>query len=115
VRICRNLFKKLEILPLTSKYILSLLMFAVQNKNFFSTNNKNHNTDTRQRNNLYLPQANPTIYQKGAHYLGINYFNNKLSLEIKIVAYNQKKFKIAVKKFLYTFSFYTMEDYLTHS
>jgi hypothetical protein len=33
--LCRNVFKKLEILPLTLQYILSLLMFAVQNKNFF--------------------------------------------------------------------------------
>ena len=49
---CRNLFKKLEILPLTSQYMLSLLMFAVQNKNFFLTNNENHNIDTRQRNNF---------------------------------------------------------------
>jgi hypothetical protein len=30
---CRNLFKKLQILPLTSQYILSLLMFVVQKKN----------------------------------------------------------------------------------
>jgi hypothetical protein len=32
--------------------------------------------DTRQRNNLYLPQANLTIYQKGAYYSGIKIFNN---------------------------------------
>jgi hypothetical protein len=28
------------------------------NKNLFLTNNENHNLDNRQRNNLYLPQAN---------------------------------------------------------
>jgi len=88
---CRNLFKKLETLPLTSQYMLSLLMFVVQNKNFFITNNKNHNIDIRQRNNLYLPQANLTIYQKGAYYSGIQIFNN-LPLEIKIVADNRKEF-----------------------
>ena len=60
-------FKKLQILPLTSQYLLSLLMFVVQNKNLFSTNIKNHNIDTRQRNNLYLPEANLTIYQKGSY------------------------------------------------
>jgi len=32
---CRNLIKKLQILPLTSQYMLSLLMLVVQNKNFF--------------------------------------------------------------------------------
>ena len=31
----RNLFTKLQILPLTSQYMLPLLMFVVQNKNLF--------------------------------------------------------------------------------
>jgi len=62
--LCRNLFKKLQIVPLTSQYMLSLLTFVVQNENLFLTNNKNHNLDNRQRNNLHLPQANLTIYQK---------------------------------------------------
>ena len=87
---CRNLFKKLQILTLTSQYLLSLLMFVVPNNNPFSTNTENHNIDTRQRNVLYLPQANLIIYQKGAYYLRIKIFNN-LSLEIKNVAGNQTK------------------------
>ena len=87
---CRNLFKKLEILTLMSQYILSLLMFVVQMKKYFLTDNESHNMDTRQRNDLHLPQANLTIYQRGAQYLGIKIFNN-LPLEIKIVADNQKK------------------------
>ena len=70
--------------------MLSLLMFVVQNKNFFLTNNENHNLDTRQRNNLYFPQANLTIYQKGVYYSGIKIFNN-LPLETKNVAGNNKK------------------------
>jgi hypothetical protein len=95
--LCRNLFKKLQILPLPSQYMLSLLMFVVQNKTLFPTNNENYNLDTRQKNDLYLPQANLNIYQKGAYYLGIKMFNN-LPLEIKNVADNQKKFKTALKK-----------------
>ena len=85
-------------------------MFVVQNKNLFSRNIENHNIDTRQRNNLYLTQANLTIYPKGAHYLGIKIFNN-LPLEIKNDAGNLKKFKIALTQFLYTYSFYTLEEY----
>jgi hypothetical protein len=34
--LCRNLFKKLQTLLLTSQYMSSLLMFAVQNKIFFN-------------------------------------------------------------------------------
>jgi len=63
-------------------------MFVVQKKFFFSTNNENHNLDMRQRYNLNLPQANLTIYQKGAYYLGIKIFNN-LPFEIKNVVGNQ--------------------------
>jgi len=92
--------------------MLSLLLFVVQNKNPFLTNNENHNLDTRQGNNLYLPQANLTIYQKGAYYSEIKMFNN-LPLEIKNVAGNQRKFKIALKKNVRTYSFYTMEEYLS--
>jgi hypothetical protein len=88
---CRSLFKKFQILPLKSQYLLSLLMFVVQNKTLFLTNTENYNLDTRQRNNLYLPQANLTICQKGAYYLGIKILNN-LPLEFKNVAGNQKKF-----------------------
>jgi len=89
--LCRNLFQKLQVLALASQYMLSLLMFVVQNKNFFLTNNETHNLDTRQRYNLYLPQANLTIYQKAAYYSGIKIFNT-LRLEIKNVAGNPKKF-----------------------
>jgi len=109
---CRSLFKKFQILPLKYQYMLPLLMFVVQHKTLFLTNTENYNLDTRQRNNLHLPQANLTIYQKGACYLGIKIFSN-LSLEIKNVAGNQKKFKIVLKKFLYTYSFYTLEEYFS--
>jgi len=103
---CRNLFKKLEILPLTSQYVLSLLMFVVQNKNLFLTNNENHNLDTRQRNNLYLPQENLTIYQKGAYYSGIKIFNN-LPLEVKNVAVKQKESLKLLWKNFYTLTHFT--------
>jgi hypothetical protein len=96
---CRSLFKKFQILPLKFQYMLSLLIFVVQNKTlFFLSNTENYNLDTRQKkDNLYLPQANLTIYQKGAYYSGIKIFNN-LPLEIKNFADNEKKFKTALKK-----------------
>ena len=41
---CRNLFKELQFLHLTSPYLLSLLMFVVQNKSLLSTHTTNQNT-----------------------------------------------------------------------
>jgi len=73
--------------------MLSLLMLVVQNKNLFSASIENHNIDTRQRNNLYLPQENLTIYQKVSYFLGIKIFNN-LPLEIKNVVGNLKCLKL---------------------
>jgi len=46
--------------------------------------------------------------------LGIKIFNN-LALEIKNVAVNQKKFKIVLRKFLHTSSFYAIEEYRSKS
>jgi len=61
---------------------------------------------------LYFLKANLNIYQKGAYYSGIKIFNN-LPSEILDVAGDHKKFKIALKKIVY--SFYTMEEYLRQS
>jgi len=55
----------------------------------FLTKNENYNLDTRQRNNLYLPQANLTIYQKGAYCSGIKIFN-LLPLEVRMLLVTQK-------------------------
>ena len=87
-------------------------MFVVQNRTIFLTNTENYNLGTRQRNNLYLPQANLTIYQKGAYYSGVKVFNN-LPSEIENVDGRQKKFIIALEKFLYTYSFYSLEEYFS--
>ena len=64
---CRNLFRRLEILPFVSQYILLLMLFVVKNKNLFTLNADNHTKGTRQFNNFYQPITNLTVYQKGVH------------------------------------------------
>jgi hypothetical protein len=54
------------------------------------------------------------MYQKGAYYSGINIFNN-LPMVIQNDADNLKKFKLTLKQFLYTYSFYTLEEYFNQS
>jgi hypothetical protein len=44
---CRNLFGKLEILPLASQYILSVMLFVVNSKNLFILNSDNQDINTR--------------------------------------------------------------------
>jgi hypothetical protein len=53
---CRELFKKLEILPLYSQYIFSISIFVIKNKQLFHTNNQIHSIHTRFTANLHPPQ-----------------------------------------------------------
>jgi hypothetical protein len=79
---CKNLHKKFAILPLKSQFILSLLLFVVNNKDLFMTNPENHNICTTHGNHLHLPLASLTIYQHVIHYSYTKIFN-KPPLEIK--------------------------------
>jgi len=73
---CRELFKKLEILPLYSQYIFPHSIFVVKNEDLFSTNYQIHNVHTIFKTNLHPPIANLTKFQKGVYYSGIKIFNN---------------------------------------
>ena len=90
---CRSLFKKLEILPLTSQYILLLMLFVIKNKHLFILNTENHTKSTRQLNNLYHPITNLTVYQRGVHYMVIRIFNN-LPPTLKIYLITSRNLKI---------------------
>jgi hypothetical protein len=92
---CRNLFRRLKILPLVSQYILSLMLFVVKNKHLFTLNSENHIKSTSQFNNFYHPITNLTIYQRGVQYMGIMIFNN-LPPHIKDMYNNVKKFEICL-------------------
>ena len=61
---CRELFKKLNILPLHSQYILSLLLFVVKNMYEFIANSKVYTINTWHRSDLHPLSINLTIYQK---------------------------------------------------
>jgi len=73
---CRNLFRKLKILPLISQYILSLMMFVIKNKNQFRVNSEVHNIKTRQHKNLHQSTSNLTGYQQGTYYSGVRIYSN---------------------------------------
>ena len=52
---CRSLFKKLDIVPVSCQYMLSLMMFVVDNQNFFQTNSSVHELNARNKDQLYFP------------------------------------------------------------
>ena len=73
---CHELFKKLQILPLSSQYILSLLMFVVKNRELFKSNSDIHRIGTRSNNDLHLPSTQLNLFQKGVYYSGIKLYNH---------------------------------------
>ena len=66
---CRQLLKELNILPVQSQYIFSILLFVTKNKDQFLFNSQVHKINTRQTSDLYVPTANLAIYQKGVYTL----------------------------------------------
>jgi len=111
---CREHFKKLKILPLQSQYMLSLLLFVVGNRSYFKENLDIHNINTRTKSNLHQPLANLSTYQKGAYYYGIKVFNS-LPSQIKDLSANKNQFRCALESFLYSHSFYTLDEYFSYN
>jgi hypothetical protein len=108
---CRQLFKRLEILPLKSQYILSTLMFVVKNNDLSTTNQEIRNINTRSNTNLHPPTCNLMVFQKGVSFSGIKLYNH-LPPYLKNLSKEIKSFKPALKRFLFLYSFYSVEEYL---
>jgi hypothetical protein len=106
---CRELFKKLNILPFASEYLLSLLSFVVDNMEKFQTNSDINNINTSHKHDLHQPSANLTSYQKGAYYAGIKLFTT-LPGSIKSLNHGIKVFKPALKDYLLSHS-YSVEEF----
>jgi hypothetical protein len=107
---CRELFKKLYILPVHSQYILSLLLFVVQNVEMFKSNSVVHTINTGHSSDLYLPPTLLSKVQKGVCHSGIKVFNC-LPPRIKSLSSDVRKFKPALKRFLLEGSFYTVQEH----
>ena len=107
---CRKLFVELKILPFTSQYIFSLLLFVIKNRNYFISNSVYYDSNARHRNDLQLPQATLAMYQKGVYYSGIKVFNG-LPRALKDISSKPSKFKTALRKFLETPSFYSLDEF----
>jgi hypothetical protein len=107
---CREAFKDWGILPLQSQYIFSLLIFVVNNMGFYHSTSQIHGFNTRHNFDLYRPQTNLSVCQTGPYYFGIKLFN-QIPLDMKELSYNAKQFRMVLMAFLYSKSFYTLDEY----
>jgi hypothetical protein len=94
-------------LPLQSQYIVSPLLFVVDNGDYFKVNSEIHNINTRNKSNPHLSISNLSVYQKET-YSEIRVLNS-LPSQIKDLSHNINQFKRALKNFLYFHSFYTLD------
>ena len=60
---CRELLKKLKILPLHSQYIKSIALFVVKNTDEFVSNSELHSINTRYQSDLHIPTVHLAKYQ----------------------------------------------------
>jgi hypothetical protein len=110
---CRQLFKRLEILPLRSQYIFSTLLFVVKNNDLFTMNKEIYNINTRSNTNFHTPLCKLMVVQKGVYSTGIKLYYH-LPPNIKNLLKEIKLFKPALKRFLLTHLFYSVEEYLDY-
>jgi hypothetical protein len=88
-------------------------MFIVNNKDQFESNFEISGRNTRFNNKLHFPTCNLAAFQKGIYYHGVKLFNG-LPPNIRILAYDVKLFKTALKRFLLLNSFYSLDEYFDY-
>jgi len=77
-------------------------------------NSKLCDIKTSKNKNLFQPQSNLSLYQRGPLHAGIKIYNNLL-VQIKLLSSKINQFKIALKEFLQLHSFYTLAEYLNYN
>ena len=106
---CRNVFKDLRIMTLTSLYIYEVCLYIFKNKCSFLRNSDLHTFDTRFKSDFYVPYARLDVTKKQPRLIGQLIFN-KLPPGIKGHA-SFHIFKCSLKDLLLKHSFYTLEDF----
>jgi hypothetical protein len=107
---CREHFRDMNILPLRSQYIYSLIIFAIKNRGIFNTNSDCYEIDTRQNMNIHMYQVNLAKYGKGVYHTAVRIYN-ELPNKLKIISNNSNKFKASLMEYLHLNSYYTLDEF----
>jgi IS1 family transposase len=85
--------------------------FIVNNRELFQTNSAVHSVNTRNKHQLHRPIVNLSCFQKSAFYTGIKIFNT-LPSSLTSLVNKKSQFKVALKRYLNTHSFYSVDEFL---
>ena len=95
------------------QYIYSLIIFTVNNKHLYNTNNEIYKCRARYNNTLHLSIVSLEKFNKGTYFTSMKVFNHLLE-HIKILTNDIKCFKSILKRFLYQHSFHSIEAYFEY-
>jgi hypothetical protein len=70
-----------------------------------------HSVNTRNKNQLHKPTANLSCFQKSAYYAGIKISNN-LPSNLTSLVNKKAQFKVTLKLYLITHSFYSVDEFI---
>jgi hypothetical protein len=90
------------------------MQYVVNKRHLFIKNSEIHNISTRQNNNFFPPSISLTKVQKRAYYSGIRIMYHLPPPKLKELINDKKCFNAALKRFLYTNSFYSLEKYFNY-
>lgn len=109
---CRPIFKKLDLLPLPSLYILEICLFVRRHIELFTRASDIHSRSRRDPYRLTLDVL-PRLakYNKNCMFMCVRVYN-KIPNEFKML--NIRLFKIKLYKWLSTNSFYSVKEFLEH-
>jgi hypothetical protein len=107
---CREHFRDMNILPLRSQYMYSLMMFVITNGEIFDTNRDCYEIDTRQNMNIHMYQFDLAKYGNGVYHMAVRIYNG-LPNKLNIISNNPNKFKASLKEFLHLSSYYTLGEF----
>jgi hypothetical protein len=112
--LCRNLLNNLNIFTFISQYVFSLLSFVITSRKQNITNSYIHGRNTRYGSDNQQTISNLPLHQRGSYRMGLKVFNS-LSTYIKDISSYVKELKKNLKNFLFSNSFYMLEEYFQYN
>ena len=86
------------------------MIFVVHNLGSFQTNMTVHGLNTRNKTQFHRPIASLSCFQKGVSYAAVKIFNS-LPSSISNLRNDKKQFKSALRKYLMTHCFYSINEF----
>jgi len=108
---CRKQFKQLEILPVPTFYIYSVVLSVFDNMLYLQTNSSINKINTRYKNQLHVPSVRLSALQRGTTYSAVL---NVLPARISGLKIGKIIFKSALRKYLFKPVFCSIEEFLSN-